>query len=77
MNYNVPFSPNNYSTVFNPIMDPFIKMQQLEQEVYQLKNGVNNLERRISTLENNKNNKSSISHLNSDVGTNNEGLYMI
>lgn len=80
MNYNMPngpFGPNNHMNMMNPGFDPMFKIQELEQEILQLKSSVNSLEKRVSALEENKFKKKNPSFLDSGVGNNNGGLYMI
>ena len=64
MNYNMPF----------PNFDPFIKINMLEQEIIKLKSKINTLEERINSIENTHNKNG---YLNSNVGNNNDSLYML
>lgn len=80
MNYNMPngfFDPNKHMNMMNPGFDPMFKIQELEQEIFQLKGNINNLEKRVSALEENKIKKKNPSFLDSGVGNNSGSLYMI
>lgn len=77
MNYNMPYNQGGSTNMMTPMFDPFMKVQQLEQEIFQLKGLVNSLERRVSSLENSKIIKTNSNQLNSNVSSGSEGLYMI
>ena len=69
MNYNIPLNSINY----NQVMDPFFRIQILEQELQRMKNIINNLDNRVSKLEDNKNSN----YLDSNVSNKDQGLYML
>ena len=78
MNYN-PYGMYNNGVNFPVNMpqmgfDPMMKIQEMEQEILQLKGKVKSLEKKFCKLEEKTNYSSKLS---SDIGTNNGSLYMI
>lgn len=66
----------NYNIGYNPF-DPISKIVMLEQELMKTKEKIIYLEQKITKLEDDISKKNTPQYLNSNVGNDNGGLYML